>query len=142
VTTSASLREMYRLYGREWACVRQWIAYHRRIAAFCATIPPERTRRVRGEDVLNDGGQTLAALAGWLGVRDDEQARTAMLAPQDSPYANPGPSSARGGGDEGFLRGPVPRRAAIPATLDQPADWDVPDEMRADAAELAAELGY
>jgi hypothetical protein len=136
-TTQRSLRHAYWLYGREEAGARGWLTYHRRIASFCVGLAPERTLRVRGEDVLNDGGPSLRRLCAWLGVRGDEEALDAMRHPERSPYATPG-----GGADAGFLADPVPRSVELPPELDVPERWAVPRALRDEVAGLAVALGY
>ena len=119
-----------------------WFTTHRRIADFCEALPPERTLRVRAEDVLNDPAATLPRITGWLGVRDDPDALEAMLEPGRSDYENLGPETAPGGFDPSFLADPAPRRVVEPDRVDLPREWGIGAELGVSVPVLAARLGY
>jgi hypothetical protein len=125
-------------------CLAAWLETHRRILRFAAGVPGERYLRVRAEDVLNDPEVRLASVARWLGVRDDPQAITAMRHPEASPFARFGPTDpgVTGGNDPKFLADPIPRKAALPLSLERPHAWDIGPEFWSGVVELATELGY
>lgn len=121
-----------------------WYARNRLIVEFLESIPPEQQMRLRGEAVLSDGDQQLAAVAGWLGLRADAGAIAMMKHPERSPFAFLGPRGAKYGNDEFFLRDPRFRpREALGHTLDGPLSWR-PDggEFAAEVKALATDLGY
>jgi hypothetical protein len=126
------------------AGIAAWYDIHRRILIFTGGLPPDRCLRVRAEDVLNDPRPQLAAIAAWLGIRTDAGAIEAMLHPEASPFANPGPPEigASGGNDPGFLRDPIPRRVDVPAGLEPPSGWVADPSIWEMVAGLANDLGY
>lgn len=122
-----------------------WHDFHLNIVEFLDHLPPERWRRLRGEEFLADADAHLCQLCRWLGLRDDAAAIAAMKHPERSPYACIGPANALFGNDPNFLRNPLFRPAAArpPQPLDGPLPW------RADGGgfhpkvvELAREFGY
>src|SRR5262249_1967976 len=75
VTTQVSMVEHRRrtvpshpLDGQPMAGIAAWLDVHGRVVRFLARLPPERTFRVRAEDVLNDPERQLAAVARWRRV--------------------------------------------------------------------------
>jgi hypothetical protein len=87
-----------------------WLKWHARILEFLQDIPPERKMCVRGEDLLGDPPVHLAKIAKWLGVRTDAAAIEAMMHPEQSPFAKPGPPAAPFGTDPNFIRSPALRQ--------------------------------
>src|SRR5262249_40670561 len=73
----------------------QWLYVHRNILKLTRRLPPGQVLRVRGEELLREPEAGLARIAAWLGVREDREAVEAMLHPELSPYAWPGPENAR-----------------------------------------------
>jgi hypothetical protein len=123
-------------------CVGVWCHQHRRIDRFVSALPPDRGFRVRAEDVLNTPDVALAAVCRWLGIDASAEAVETMRHAELAPYAWLGPASARGGGDGGFLRDPVPRAAELPAALELPLEWSVDPWLAVTALELAGRFGY
>lgn len=123
-------------------CAQTWRDTHRRIMAFTGLLDPHQHLRVRSEDLLAPHGDELRRIAGWLGLRDDDEAVDAMRHPERSPYATPGPEGFFGGLDPTFLVAPTLRAPTLPTAVDFPAEWDVDKWVRIDIAILAAELGY
>ncbi len=72
---------------------RNWLKVQGNILRFTATLPPGQAMRLRGEDLLADPPRYLRQICQWLGIRTDDDAITAMLHPEDSPYARPMPAS-------------------------------------------------
>jgi len=150
VSTQRSIEE-YRLRsvgtpqdGEPMRSIAAWYEIHRRILLFADGLPEERYLRVRAEDVLNDPRPQLRAIAEWLGIRDDAEAIEAMLHPEASPFARPGPpdSGVVGGNDPGFLRDPVPRRVDVAQSLDPPPRWVAEPEVWRMVVAMANRLGY
>jgi len=130
--------------GQPMAGFAAWRDVHARILRFAATLPAGRVMRVRAEDVLNNPGPQLRAIARWLGLRADERAIEAMCHPETSPFARPGPagSGVIGGHDPGFLNDPVPRPVDLSPTLEQPPGWHGRARLWRATVALARRLGY
>jgi hypothetical protein len=125
------------------SCVASWLDVNQRILRFGA-LNGDCYLRIRAEDVLNEPAAQLRSIASALGVRADDDAVAAMSHPESSPFARLGPrcTGVTGGSDPEFLRSPVPRRAVLPHSLDQPTGWTGPPALWSTAAALAAQLGY
>jgi hypothetical protein len=102
-----------------------WYDTNRTISKFLSTIPPARSMRIRGEDLLSRPDEVLTEIAAWMGLRTDNGAIDRMKHPERSPYARPGPLGARYGNDAFFLESPCLRvaRDATPLALDGPLGW-------------------
>jgi hypothetical protein len=123
---------------------RSWLQLHRNILEFLSTVPPDRQRFIRGEDVLFAPERELGDVARWLGIRDDPEATEAMLHPELSPFAHLGPPGAIYGNDVAFLQNPTFRPGAITtSSLDDPLSG-LADGMPVSRGvrELAEQLGY
>jgi hypothetical protein len=121
-----------------------WLRTQRAIMAHLETIPSERWVRIRGEDVLAAPGQHFPALCRWLGLAFDENALSAMLRPERSPFACLGPLSAHLGNDINFLKSPrFKPQPPAPARLEGPLPWR-PDgkPLSYEVGELARGFGY
>jgi hypothetical protein len=124
----------------QWA----WLALHRNIAAFLESVPEDRKRRIKAEDVLDGNEHCLMSFVDWLGLRTGASAIEAMRHPESSPFVRPGPSSAALGSDVFMFGGTdYPAHWRIPKTLEGDVSW------RSDGAglvpavkELAGEFGY
>lgn len=129
--------------GLQASCIASWLDVNQRILRFGARSG-DRYLRIRAEDVLNDPAAQLRLMASALAVRADDDAVAAMSHPESSPFACFGPpgTGVTGGSDPGFLRSPVPRRAVLPHSLDQPPGWTGDPALWSMAAALAARLGY
>jgi hypothetical protein len=122
-----------------------WLRLHQNILDFLSTIPPERQRRLAGEDVLSDPDDILPELVRWLGLDDDDDAVREMKHPERSPFAGFGPIGARFGNDPKFLAQPSLRngRSGPGHRLDAPVPWrDDGDRLLPEVIELAREFGY
>ena len=114
---------------------RLWFRSNVNIVMFLAGIPSSHQRRVAGEDLLAEPEKHLAQIARWLDLSDDDDAIDAMLHPEDSPFAVPGPPNALFGNDPSFLQDPELREwSGNHDSLDGPVDW------RRDGAELTDEV--
>jgi hypothetical protein len=132
------------LDGEPMRSIAAWYEIHRRILLFAQDLAPERYLRVRAEDVLNDPLPQLRCIAAWLNIRGDRRAIDAMLHPEASPFARPGPADLGlgGGHDPGFLRDPVLRRVDDPSALEPPAGWMADRSVWPMVVDLANRLGY
>ena len=83
-----------------------WEMCHNNIIAFCETLPKQNVFRVKGEDFLSEPRYWLMRVCRWAGLSDDEASIEAMMHPEASPYAVPGPRNARGGNNRNFLHDP------------------------------------
>jgi hypothetical protein len=125
-----------------------WALCHTNILKFVHNIAPERVFRIKGEDLLSEPEVHLPQICRWAGVDDGPAAIEAMMHPEDSPYANPGPNNARGGNDGKFLRSPALRRGRVregdlAAALSAPPLADLLSQSQKDhLVRLAGHLGY
>ena len=88
------------------AFLYEWYEVHLRIQDFGQIVESSRYYRVQAEQILNSPEPHMRSIASWLGVRVDEDAIAAMLHPERSPFASPGPDgSIFAGSDPAFLRG-------------------------------------
>lgn len=90
-----------------------WYLMHTNIMKLTASLPLGQTLRVKGEDIISEPEVYLPQIAEWLGIRTDSEAITAMLHPENSPYACIGPDAARGGNDPKFMRSPKLRGGRV-----------------------------
>jgi hypothetical protein len=140
-----SERRRFRAMGNEADITpdAMWLRPHENIVAFLRDVPPERQRRMHGEDLLSDPRRYLPGIAEWLGVRTDDEAIEHMLHPELSPFACEGPPNARWGNDPDFLQNPELRPyTPKPLDLDSPLSWDANVRLSPRLVELAHELGY
>lgn len=121
-----------------------WERRQRVIREFLRRIPPERQYRLRSEDLFDDPRATCARLCAWLGLAWSEKAFEAMLHPERSSYACPGPYGAEGGSDSEFLADP--RHISRPLetlSLEQPLPWRSDGHrFKTEVLDLARVLGY
>lgn len=120
-----------------------WYDTHDRILRFLSQFPPERQRRVRGEDVLSDT-RSIAELCRWLGIDDGPSAIEAMRHPEQSPFACEGPPNARWGNDPSYQKSPALRPySPTPASLSESLPWRQDGQGLAPVVvEMAREFGY
>ncbi len=132
------------LPGQPMFGIAAWVSAQCRILAFAATLPESRYLRVRAEDVLNDPHPQLASIASWLDLETSPDAIEAMLHPERSPFAHPGPISSGivGGNDPAFLSDPVPRRASLPLGIAVPEGWVENSSLWEMTLDIATRLGY
>lgn len=102
-----------------------WLRPHLRIIDALSDVPPEQHMRLRGELLLADPPLYLRQIAEWLGIRSDDEAVEAMLHPERSPFARPGPSNAPMGNDPSFMQAPALRPFQPgESDLESPLSWD------------------
>jgi hypothetical protein len=83
-----------------------WLQTHQRVLLSTAGLPAGQCMRLKGEAFLAKLDVYLPQICDWLGIRRDDDALAAMLHPEDSPYAAPGPQGAQRGNDPNFLENP------------------------------------
>lgn len=127
--------------------IGNWPVTHRNILDFCQSLAPGQYIRIRGEDVLSNATGAMRQVAGWLGLRTDDDAIAAMLRPEDSPYACLGPPNATFGNDPKFVFSPAfragnPRLPSMESFLQGPEAQRLDEPRREYLAQLAYCLGY
>lgn len=92
-----------------------WASGNANILAFKETLAPGVCLTLQGEAFLTDFATYAPQVCDWLGIDAGAQALTAMLNPQASAYACPGPPTAAYGNDPNFLEHPAftPRPIAL-----------------------------
>lgn len=121
-----------------------WLYRHTGILDFLQDIPAERRYTLQAEDLTASPTSTLCGLCDWLMLERDLQTLDAMLHPERSPYARPGPYGAESGLGTAFLAAPgyrhEPRQSAA---LNQPLPWRRDGQgFVPELVELARRLGY
>ncbi len=123
---------------------QQWLKVHRNIFHFTGRLPPGRTMRIQGEQLLANPDLYFSQIAEWLEIRTDRAAIEAMKHPEHSPYAQMGPPSAPYGNNQGFLEDPR-LRIGLPFTgnLHDPLEWSEQGGcLSSETLALARQLGY
>ncbi len=130
--------------GQPMFGIAAWVSAQCRILAFSSTLPESRYLRVRAEDVLNAPHLQLASIASWLGLESGPDSIAAMLHPERSPFAGPGPAGSGivGGHDPAFLSDPIPRPAALPQGVEPPEGWVGNSSLWEMTLDVATRLGY
>ena len=123
-----------------------WRQSHERIVVSTEALPPGQCMRLKGESFLGRLDVYLPQVCEWLDIRRDEEALAAMLHPEDSPYASPGPRGALRGNDPNFLENPeldLDRlvRIAEPSLAGE-LSWRPGEGFGEPTIKLARELGY
>jgi Sulfotransferase family len=142
VSYQRSLQAYLFLFDHPDVCARSWLNVNMRIAEFCRRLPRDQVMLVRAEQIVSGDPVTLARLARFAGVADDEDAVEAMRHPERSPYVTVSGAVALGGLDPGFLARPALRPPALPPSLATPASWQLPGALVAEITELARSFGY
>lgn len=118
LTAMASLRAAYQRRGRSLTAaeaLNSWVSAHTNIQRFTAEHTHNPTLVLRCEDLLAEPESNLRRVCGHLGVDASPTSITAMLHPERSPYAFPGPPSAPSGNDPHWMQAPaLSRRPWLP----------------------------
>jgi hypothetical protein len=101
-----------------------------------------RLLRVRGEDLINHADQEKPRILQWLGLKHAPEEVEAMLHPERSPYAHPGPWPSAGDQDPGFLAAPSLRQVHGPEAEAIPEQWELSECHRRELLRLSRALGY
>ncbi len=131
-----SSKEVYR------RSVRVWFSVNQRIQYFTAGMEDHHVFRVRAEDLLTDSVATAKRFCEWAGLTAGDDAIAAMLHPEKSPFAHPGPANAQGGEHRKFLADPTVRPIPSMGKMDIPPEWGLNRNEERGIVELARELGY
>lgn len=117
-----------------------WLKCNDNVMGFKASLPPGVCLTLQGEALLGEFATYAPQLCDWLGISSDAKALAAMLHPERSAYACPGPETARYGNDPNFLEHPAftPKPITI-AAIDDGLDGK-PFTPR--TRKLARVLGY
>jgi hypothetical protein len=125
---------------------RIWRTTHNMILALTDPLPLGQCMRLKGEDFLRDLDIFLPQVCEWLGIRSDAEAIAAMMHPEASPYARPGPRGAAHGNDPNFLESPAIDQARL-ARMREPVltgelSWRPGDQFQPETRRVAKQLGY
>ena len=151
VMTQRSMQEHIRrtvpgfvLPGQPMSGIAAWVETHCRILKFAATLPKSRYLCAKAEDILDRPRDQLRLIAEWLALSTTNDAIEAMLHPERSPFATPGPASTGivGGLDPGFLNDPVPRSVNAPPKMAMPQEWADNSSLWLMTVDMANRLGY
>ncbi len=121
-----------------------WLTRHTRVAGFLDTLEPERSLRVRGEDLVDTPRETLAAMLTWLELPCNASILDAMVRPEQWTFAAPPPPGVYGAGDRNFMAAPSLAGAdRTRETLAGPLRWRHDyGEFSPDVRRLATSFGY
>jgi hypothetical protein len=123
-----------------------WQTTHELIVTMTEDLPLGQCMRIKGEALLSDLENYLPQICEWLEIRTDADAITAMMHPEDSPYASEGPPGAPRGNDPNFLSHPAIDQTRL-AKLKEPSlvgelDWRPGEIFTPETCKLAKQLGY
>ena len=125
---------------------RIWQRSHDTIMRATAGLPNGQCMRLQGEAFLENLEFFLPQICEWLGVRSDPKAIEAMMHPELSPYARPGPRGAPLGNDINFLESPTIDRSRLERmaqpTLDGELAWRKGESFASPTISLARQFGY
>jgi hypothetical protein len=125
---------------------RVWRLSHERIVAATEWLPVGQCMRLQGEELLTNLDVYLPQICEWLDIRRDPDAIEAMMHPEHSPYACPGPRGAPRGNDPNFLENPKLDRERL-ARMKVPRlagelSWRPGEMFEKSTVKLARQLGY
>lgn len=120
-----------------------WIRAHQNIVELCERLPLGQCMRIKGEDLLSDPECYLPQIAEWLDLDSGADSINAMMHPERSPYACPGPPNASLGNDPDFLKAPALRKSTVTEPkLCEPVPWLNNDALSKPTLKLARQFGY
>jgi hypothetical protein len=120
-----------------------WIRAHQNIVDMCERLPLGQWMRIKGEDLLSDPECYLPQIAEWLEIDTDTDSIAAMMYPERSPFACPGPSNAFLGNDPDFLKDPALRKpTSTQPRLSEPVSWLDDEHFSKPTLKLARQFGY
>ena len=125
---------------------RIWRAAHTLIMTMTADLPLGQCMRIKGEALLSDLDAYLPQICEWLEIRTDADAINAMMHPEQSPYASPGPPGAPRGNDPTFLSSPAIDRTRLTKlkepSLEGELNWRPGEIFTPETRRVAKQLGY
>jgi len=119
-----------------------WYLTHLRIAKRLAALPPEKSQRVRAEDLLGEPDVWLRRICEWLGLARDADVIARMRHTESWRFAGTGASGSLGGGDPKFMHSPKLRPITEPGPVEFPPGWGLHPELTRRMTRLAMFLGY
>jgi Sulfotransferase family len=123
----------------------EWRTAHENVITATQQLPLGQCIRLKGEEVMANLAIYLPQICDWLGIRSDAEAIEAMMHPENSPYACPGPRGAPRGNDPNFLENPRldPERLARirEPLLEGELSWRE-GAFEKNVVRLAKQLGY
>jgi len=108
-----SMIQAYRQRGqlpRHQDALLAWVQAHRNCLSYATQLADQPTLILRCEDLLAEPEATLKLVCAHLGIDAGVASISAMLHPERSVYACPGPSLAPSGNDPNWMRAPLLRR--------------------------------
>jgi len=130
----------------QWDPERVWRVCHQTIITVVDDLPAGQYMRIKGEALLGNLDVYLVQICEWLGLRTDAEAIDAMLHPENSPYAKPGPTAARQGNDPNFMSSPTIDRERLAKIkeprLDGELSWRPGETFAPTTRRLAKQFGY
>jgi hypothetical protein len=144
-STNDTLKQAVENFGArdpEWI----WQATHELIVSIAEGLPLGQCMRLKGEALLSDLDNYLPQICEWLEIRADADAIDAMMHPEQSPYACPGPPEAPRGNDPCLLSSPAVDRVRL-TKLNEPrlegeVNWRPGELFARETRRLAKQLGY
>jgi hypothetical protein len=125
---------------------RIWRMSHAMLIGATEDLPLGQCMRLKGEALLGNLDVYLPQICEWLGIRYDDDAREAMMHPENSPFASPGPPGAARGNDPNFLANPkldfARLRKMREPRLDGDLSWRPGETFEQGTTKLAKQLGY
>jgi Sulfotransferase family len=125
---------------------RIWRVNHKVAITATADLPPGQCMRLKGEALMRNLALYLPQICEWLDLRSDAEAIEAMMHPENSPYAKPGPPAAPFGNDPSFLENPAldPERLEKlkEPRLDGELAWRPGEMFASETRQLAKQFGY
>lgn len=125
---------------------RMWQRSHEMVVEATANMALGQMMRLKGEMLLQNLEVILPQICEWLGVSASESAWNAMMHPENSPYAKPGPKGAPYGADPNFLEAPSIDPARLSRTkesnLDDELSWRPGEFFEHRTKKLAMQFGY
>ncbi len=109
-THGKSMLDLMRSYGEDRDIIdpeRNWYRSHKNIIELAESLPTAQYMQIRGETLLRAPLVYLPQICEWLDIDSGKDAIDAMMHPETSPYAMPGPPSAPFGNDPNYLLEPV-----------------------------------
>lgn len=123
-----------------------WRTTHELIMNLTEELPLGQCMRLKGESLLANLDTYLPQICEWLGISTAADAVGAMMHPEESPYAKPGPRTAPRGNDPNFLANPVLDHARLAKLkeprLDGELKWRPGEMFEPETRKLAKQLGY
>jgi hypothetical protein len=106
------------------------------------TLPRDRWRRVRAEDLLRAPDTFAPPIYEWLGLRCDAHILATIKHTERWEFASAGKHGTLMGGDPKFMMAPKLRPVSDPGPVIFDPEWGLSQEMCSRMTDLAVVLGY